>query len=134
MVRKPQPVNNGILQAGDAAGFIDPFVGDGISLALRSGVIAAEALIENRNDLSAALERYEKRYAAELHLVHRNAADQIPHQIDAAPRLDPAHRRIPWRRGAGEEPLTADPREGQTVQPRRGEEPRREPVAPFDES
>lgn len=74
--RKPQPVNNGILQAGDAAGFIDPFVGDGISLALRSGVIAAEALIENRNDLSAALERYEKRYAAEL-LSPFKAASQI---------------------------------------------------------
>ena len=29
-----------ILQAGDAAGFVDPFVGDGISLALRSGVLA----------------------------------------------------------------------------------------------
>lgn len=34
------PVINGILQAGDAAGFVDPFVGDGISLALRSGVLA----------------------------------------------------------------------------------------------
>ena len=34
------PVIDGILQAGDAAGFVDPFVGDGISLALRSGVLA----------------------------------------------------------------------------------------------
>lgn len=34
------PVIDGVLQAGDAAGFVDPFVGDGISLALRSGVLA----------------------------------------------------------------------------------------------
>ncbi len=33
-------VVDGVLQAGDAAGFVDPFVGDGISLALRSGVLA----------------------------------------------------------------------------------------------
>ena len=31
--------------AGDAAGFVDPFVGDGVSLALRSGTLAAECLI-----------------------------------------------------------------------------------------
>ncbi len=35
-----EPVFEGMLQAGDAAGFVDPFVGDGISLALRSGVLA----------------------------------------------------------------------------------------------
>jgi flavin-dependent dehydrogenase len=29
---------------GDAAAFVDPFVGDGISLALRSGALAAECL------------------------------------------------------------------------------------------
>ncbi len=34
------PVVEGVLQTGDAAGFVDPFVGDGISLALRSGVLA----------------------------------------------------------------------------------------------
>ena len=38
--RTPQPVLNGIMNAGDAAGFIDPFLGDGISLALHSGVLA----------------------------------------------------------------------------------------------
>ena len=39
---RPIPLENGVLNAGDAAGFIDPFVGDGISLALRSGVLAAK--------------------------------------------------------------------------------------------
>jgi flavin-dependent dehydrogenase len=33
-----------MLQVGDAAAFVDPFVGDGISLALRSGALAADCL------------------------------------------------------------------------------------------
>jgi flavin-dependent dehydrogenase len=43
--REPQPERDGILMAGDAAAFVDPFVGDGISLALRSGSLAAESLL-----------------------------------------------------------------------------------------
>jgi flavin-dependent dehydrogenase len=43
--RKPRPERNGILMAGDAAAFVDPFVGDGISLALRSGSLAGGCLI-----------------------------------------------------------------------------------------
>jgi menaquinone-9 beta-reductase len=43
--REPQSVRDGILMAGDAAGFVDPFVGDGISLALRGGALAAECLL-----------------------------------------------------------------------------------------
>jgi len=39
--RHPQPERDRILMVGDAAGFVDPFVGDGISLALRSGTLAA---------------------------------------------------------------------------------------------
>jgi len=42
----PQPVHDGVLMAGDAAGFVDPFVGDGISLGLRSGALAAQCLAE----------------------------------------------------------------------------------------
>ncbi len=38
------PAAGGVVRAGDAAGFIDPFAGDGISLALRTGVLAAECL------------------------------------------------------------------------------------------
>jgi flavin-dependent dehydrogenase len=63
--RKPQPVLNRVFQVGDAAGFIDPFVGDGISLALRSGVMAARALVGS-TDLSTALRGYEQQYTAEL--------------------------------------------------------------------
>src|SRR6266704_629996 len=43
--REPQPERDGILLAGDAAGFVDPFAGDGISLALRSGAMAAHRLM-----------------------------------------------------------------------------------------
>ncbi len=42
--RSPQPERDAVLMAGDAAGFVDPFVGDGISLALRSGALAASCL------------------------------------------------------------------------------------------
>ena len=48
---------DGILRAGDAAGFIDPFAGDGISLALRTGKLAAETVgkfWENRISLGEA--------------------------------------------------------------------------------
>ena len=42
--QRPQPTKDNVLMAGDAAGFVDPFVGDGISLALRSGRLAAQSL------------------------------------------------------------------------------------------
>ena len=51
------PVVAGILQAGDAAGFVDPFVGDGISLALRGGVLAGRCAGEVNADAYAALYR-----------------------------------------------------------------------------
>jgi flavin-dependent dehydrogenase len=37
------PVENGVLMAGDAAGVLDPFSGEGQSAALASGLLAAEA-------------------------------------------------------------------------------------------
>lgn len=42
--RPPQSTRGQLIFAGDAAAFIDPFVGDGISIALRSGWAAAESL------------------------------------------------------------------------------------------
>ncbi len=50
------------LQAGDAAAFLDPFTGDGISLALRSGRLAAAAALRMLNGESeaAALVHYKK--------------------------------------------------------------------------
>lgn len=42
--RSPRTSEDGMLFAGDAAKFLDPFAGDGISIALHSGHMAAEAL------------------------------------------------------------------------------------------
>ncbi len=56
---------DGALFAGDAAGFLDPFTGDGISVALHSGRLAAEVLANYLSgrvaDCSVAARVYEKR-------------------------------------------------------------------------
>ncbi|HZQ19380.1 MAG TPA: NAD(P)/FAD-dependent oxidoreductase [Terriglobales bacterium] len=63
---EPEPVQGSMLQAGDAAMFVDPFIGDGISLALRSGVLAAECLVPFfRRELS--LDQVRARYSDEYH-------------------------------------------------------------------
>ena len=63
--RKPQATRDNLVLAGDAAGFIDPFAGDGISLALRSGQAAARCLrpfLLQGGSLSEALGSYEALY------------------------------------------------------------------------
>ncbi len=66
---KPEPVQNTMLQVGDAAAFVDPFVGDGISLALRSGAMAAECLqsfFKEECSLQQAAALYSKAYKERL--------------------------------------------------------------------
>ena len=63
--RTPEPVRNKLIFVGDAAAFIDPFVGDGISIALRTGRLAANELlpaIRNSIALTAAIANYQKKY------------------------------------------------------------------------
>lgn len=48
---------NGIIAIGDAAGMIDPFTGTGIQMALRTGEIAAEAIIESLNSVDKEKKR-----------------------------------------------------------------------------
>ena len=63
--RKPQPVRDSMMFVGDAAAFIDPFAGDGISIALRSGRVAAECLREflsGRSSLADAVAAYQREY------------------------------------------------------------------------
>ena len=63
--RDPQPERDSVLMAGDAAGFVDPFVGDGISLALRSGSLAARCLapfFAGKTSLPHAVSRYRELY------------------------------------------------------------------------
>jgi len=59
--RMPQPVRDGMFLVGDAALFVDPFVGDGISLALRSGALAGECL-ESEMSVNDALNKYQRVY------------------------------------------------------------------------
>ncbi len=42
--RTPECVNDGIILAGDAAGFVDPFTGEGIRFAIISGMLAGETI------------------------------------------------------------------------------------------
>ena len=75
--RHPQPATGAILQAGDAAGFVDPFIGDGISLALRSGTLAAHALlafIEGKVNLQEAAAAYRQAYEKELLPVFKSSS------------------------------------------------------------
>ena len=86
--RKPAARQGGMLLAGDAAGFVDPFVGDGISLALRGGVLAAQALAgfwAGRVSLEDAARNYERAYRQELAPVY-GAASQL-RRLVALPRV-----------------------------------------------
>lgn len=77
MFREPQTQYNDVLLAGDAAGFIDPFAGDGISLALHSGVLAAECLagvFRGESSLAEALGNYHIAYRKRFGRAFKNAA------------------------------------------------------------
>jgi flavin-dependent dehydrogenase len=47
-----------VLLTGDAAGFADPLTGEGISLAILSGRLAAESLLASRMDTRLAARAY----------------------------------------------------------------------------
>ncbi len=67
--RHPQPRQANKLFAGDAAAFIDPFVGDGISIALRSGRLAAQCLgrfLSGEADLTECAASYEQQYSRQF--------------------------------------------------------------------
>ncbi|MCU1311707.1 MAG: hypothetical protein JWO20_2832 [Candidatus Angelobacter sp.] len=75
--RDPTPLYGNILLTGDAAGFIDPFVGDGISMALHSGSMAASSLIgffDGSRSLQDAAQDYADVYRRKLLPAFRNAA------------------------------------------------------------
>jgi menaquinone-9 beta-reductase len=75
--REPEPERDGILMVGDAAGFVDPFVGDGISLALRSGALAAQSLmpfVRRGATLEQSMGRYRKEYSLRLAPVFRTSS------------------------------------------------------------
>jgi flavin-dependent dehydrogenase len=58
-----------MFQVGDAAAFVDPFIGDGISLALRSGDLAGNCLsrfFRDEGSLESAAADYSRLYQARL--------------------------------------------------------------------
>lgn len=66
LYRAAQPVRGNMLFAGDAASFIDPFVGDGISIALRSGKLVSECLrgfLAGSGSLAECATAYQAEYA-----------------------------------------------------------------------
>lgn len=58
--------NDGTLLAGDAAGFLDPFTGDGISMALHSGRMAAQELAGAWSRMESSMERTADSYRRRL--------------------------------------------------------------------
>ncbi|MCU1284727.1 MAG: dependent oxidoreductase [Acidobacteriales bacterium] len=86
--REPTPTEGNIILAGDAAAFIDPFVGDGISMALHSGSMAAQALesfLSDASTLEDAAEHYGRQYQQKLVPAFRNA--ERARRMISAPRL-----------------------------------------------
>ncbi len=92
LFRTPCPESGGILYAGDAAGFVDPFIGDGISLALNGGGGAASALAavwRGESDVSRAALNYRAEYEQRFLPVFRSAARMrrlltLPQSLQAA--------------------------------------------------
>ena len=74
---EPEPVEGEILRVGDAASFVDPFVGDGISLGLRSGALAANCLLSffaEKTSLADAITEYRWKYRRQMLPVYRNSS------------------------------------------------------------
>ena len=100
--RVTQPRHGGVLLAGDGAGFDDPFMGEGLFIALRSAELLAEVAHDalRRGDVSArALASYARARrrafgdndrvtrALQFLIRHRHLADRAAHAIAPHPRL-----------------------------------------------
>jgi flavin-dependent dehydrogenase len=75
--RKPEPVVDGMLRVGDAAAFVDPFVGDGISLALRTGRLAANSLepfFKDKTSYAGSADSYARLYEENFGSIFRNSS------------------------------------------------------------
>lgn len=81
---QPEPIRGNLLQVGDAATFVDPFIGDGISLALRSGTLAADCLatfFAGKSSLEEAAENYSRLYHERLSPIFR-ASSRLRRMLD----------------------------------------------------
>ncbi len=73
LFRPPRTHHAALLCAGDAAAFIDPFVGDGIAIALRSGALAGDAAGRFAGGDRAAIATYYTAYNHAFDGAFRNA-------------------------------------------------------------
>ncbi|MBM4407564.1 MAG: hypothetical protein FJ038_02920 [Chloroflexi bacterium] len=97
-LRRGAVTGNRILLAGDAAGAADPFFGEGISYALASGAIAADAVNRWAGGAGDGLEAYDRRLRAALEPGFRRLA-LVGAIADAMPTLGIlALARLPWAR------------------------------------
>lgn len=64
----PEPVSRGMANVGDAAAFIDPFLGDGIAIALQTGALGARCLVHG------GVKRYKDEYMRWIAPALRRAA------------------------------------------------------------
>ena len=88
---------SGIMVAGDAGSFVDPFSGEGIYHAVLTGKLAAETAMRAlaRNDVSASsLEEYERTWRAILRSVYRKKS-LVSNVIHRTNRLH-MYRFRPW--------------------------------------
>lgn len=75
--RPPRTNERGAALCGDAAAFLDPFAGDGISMALHSGRLAAQELaryLRGECSLTSAMRSYDSKHRELLQPALRNAA------------------------------------------------------------
>jgi flavin-dependent dehydrogenase len=75
--RAPRTSERGAALCGDAAAFLDPFAGDGISMALHSGRLAAQELaryIRSECSLASALQAYDYKHRELLQPALKNGA------------------------------------------------------------
>jgi geranylgeranyl reductase family protein len=98
--RVSRAAGSGWMLVGDAAGFIDPFTGEGIYRALRSARAASEALLTTRLDPSAS-----ERYLAERRQAFA-AKDALTWLVQgmlaSGPMMGYALRRLARRRGTAD--------------------------------
>lgn len=59
-------VHNRVLLVGDAAGFVDPLTCEGITYAIQSGQLAADAIAKSRLDGALVRDAYHKKLRAEI--------------------------------------------------------------------
>jgi menaquinone-9 beta-reductase len=84
LFQAPEPVRGNLLQVGDAATFVDPFIGDGISIALRSGELAVrclEGFFSGNSSLEEAAENYSTLYHERLTPIFR-ASSRLRRMLD----------------------------------------------------